>query len=105
MTSGGAIADQPQPLTVFGATVLELMARRGIMGWSALSRLLAEAEPGYDYRPPMISNWAYGRHAAPSAFPVALREVLQLDEEEAALLAEAFAYGQDERITLKWLEE
>jgi hypothetical protein len=92
-----------QPITVFGATVLELMARRGIMGWSALSRLLAEH--AYDYKPPRISNWAYGRHAAPSAFPVALREVLQLDEEEAALLAEAFAYGQDERITLKWLEE
>jgi hypothetical protein len=36
---------------------------------------------------------------------VALREVLQLDEEEAALLAKAFAYGQGERITLKWLEE
>jgi hypothetical protein len=92
-----------QPLTVFGATVLELMARRGPMGWAALSRLLAEH--GYDFKPPRITNWAYGRHAAPSAFPVALREVLQLDEEEAALLAEAFTYGQGERITLKWLEE
>jgi hypothetical protein len=92
-----------QLLTVFGATVLELMARRGIMGWAALSRLLAEH--GYDYKPPRISNWAYGRHAAAAAFPVALREVLQLDEEEAALLAKAFAYGQGERITLKWLEE
>jgi hypothetical protein len=92
-----------QPLTVFGATVLEFMARRGPMGWAALSRLLAEH--GYDFKPPRIMNWAYGRHAAPSAFPLALREVLQLDEEEAALLAEAFTYGQGERITLKWLEE
>jgi hypothetical protein len=73
------------------------------MGWSALSRLLAEH--GYDYKPLRISNWAYGRHAAPHAFPMALREVLQLDEEEAALLAKAFAYGQGERITLEWLEE
>jgi hypothetical protein len=92
-----------QPLTVFGATVLELMARRGIMGWAALSRLLAEH--GYDYKPPRISNWAYGRHTIVPAFPMALREVLQLDEEEAALLAKAFAYGQGERITLEWLEE
>jgi hypothetical protein len=89
-------------LTVFGATVLELMARRGIMGWAALSRLLAEH--GYDYKPSRISHWAYGRHAASHAFPVALREVLQLDEEEA-LLAKAFAYGQEERITIEWLEE
>jgi hypothetical protein len=79
------------------------MARRGPMGWAAHSRLLAEH--GYDFKPPRITNWAYGRHAAPSAFPLALREVLQLDEEEAALLAEAFTYGQDERITLEWLEE
>jgi hypothetical protein len=90
-------------LTVFGATLLELMARRGPMGWAALSRLLGEH--GYDFKPPRITNWAYGRHAAPHAFPVALREVLQLDEKEAALLAKAFAYGQGERITLKWLEE
>jgi hypothetical protein len=92
-----------QPLTVFGATVLELMARRGITGWNSLSSLMADK--GYDFKSPRISNWAYGRHAAPSAFPVVLREVLQLDEEEAALLAEAFTYGQGERITLKWLEE
>jgi hypothetical protein len=92
-----------QPLTVFGATVLELMARRGIRGWAALSRLLAEH--GHDCKPPRISHWAYGRHAAPHAFPIALREVLQLDEEEAALLAKAYAYGQEERITLEWLEE
>jgi hypothetical protein len=92
-----------QPLTVFGATVLELMARRGIMGWSALSRLLAEH--GYDYKPPRITKWAYGRHTIVPAFPMALREVLQLDEEEAALLAEAFTYGQGELITLEWLEE
>ena len=92
-----------QPLTVFGAAVLELMARRGIVGWSALSRLLAEH--GYDFTQARMSKWAYGRHAAPTAFPMALREVLQLDEEEAALLAEAFTYGQGERITLKWLEE
>jgi hypothetical protein len=92
-----------QPLTVFGATLLELMARRGITGWNSLSSLMSSK--GYDFKPWRISNWAYGRHAPPCAFPVALREVLQLDEEEAALLAEAFAYGQDERITLKWLEE
>jgi hypothetical protein len=30
---------------------------------------------------------------------------LQLDEEEAALLAKAFAYGQEERITFEWFEE
>jgi hypothetical protein len=92
-----------QPLTVFAATVLELMARRGITGWAQLSRLLAEH--GYDYKPQRISKWAYGRHTIVPAFPMALREVLQLDEEEEALLAKAFTYGQGERITLKWLEE
>jgi hypothetical protein len=92
-----------QPLSVFGAAVLELMARRGIVGWSALSRLLAEH--GYDFTQARMSKWAYGRRAAPTAFPMALREVLQLDEEEVALVAEAFTYGQGERITLKWLEE
>jgi hypothetical protein len=98
------MVDQPfQPLTVFGATVLELMARRGIMDWSALSRLLAEH--GYHFTQARMSNWAYGRHAAPSAFPVALKEVLQLDDEEETLLARAFTYGQDERITSAWLEE
>jgi hypothetical protein len=97
------MADQPQPLTVFGATLLELMARRGIMSWRALSRLLAEH--GYDYKPARISNWAYGRHAIVPAFPMTLREVLQLDDEEETLLAKAFTYGQSERITLKWLEE
>jgi hypothetical protein len=92
-----------QLLTVFGATVLELMARRRITGWNSLSSLMADK--GYDFKPPRISNWAYGRHAPPCAFPVALREVLQLDEKEEALLAKAFTYGQGERITLKWLEE
>jgi hypothetical protein len=92
-----------QPLTVFGATLLELMARRGITGWNSLSSLMSSK--GYDFKPPRISNWAYGRHTIVPAFHMALREVLQLDEEEEALLAKAFTYGQGERITLKWLEE
>jgi hypothetical protein len=83
-----------QQLTVFGATLLELMSKRGTRSWTALSALLAKG--GYTFQPSRMSNWAYGRHAAAHEFVSALREVLQLDEEEAVHLAKAFAYDQEE---------
>jgi hypothetical protein len=83
-------------LTVFGATVLELMGKRGITNWTVLSaRLKAH---GYDFKPPRISNWAYGRHAVNRKFGRALAEVLELNKEERNHLAEAFLFGQDERV-------
>jgi len=80
-------------LTVFGATILELMARRGIRQWKALSVLLEEA--GHHYTPQRISNWAYGRHAVDRSFGRAFNEVMNLTEDERHQLADAFVFGQE----------
>ncbi len=80
-------------LTVFGSTMLELMAKRGMRQWTALSDRLEAA--GHDYKPARISNWAYGRHPVARAFGRAFAEVLALDEEERRRLADAFLFGQD----------
>ncbi len=80
-------------LTVFGATMLELMARRGVRQWKTLSDLLSEQ--GHDYKPARISNWAYGRHPVNRSFGRAFNEVLELGEEERHQLADAFLFGQE----------
>jgi hypothetical protein len=79
-------------LTVFGATVLQLMARRGISRWSCLVEVLRRG--GYEFKASRISNWAYGRHSVDRHFGQALAEVLQLTEEEETQLARAYLFGQ-----------
>lgn len=79
-------------LTVFGATLLELMVRRGIRTWGKLSAMLEDE--GHHFTPQRISNWAYGRHAVSNAFSEALLDVLDLQEEEKRQLAMAFTFGQ-----------
>lgn len=80
-------------LTVFGATLLELMARRGIRSWSALSAML-EAK-GHHYTPQRISNWVYARHAVSNEFTEALLDVLEdMSQDEIHRLAMAFTFGQ-----------
>lgn len=88
--------DSRGQLTVFGATVLELMARRGIRNWSTLSTLLEEHN--YNFKPSRISNWAYGRHAVDPEFGRALAVVLDLDTSARGELAEAFLFGQREKV-------
>ena len=83
-------------LTVFGATVLELMIKRGVRTWTELAAMLEEL--GYHYSSGSFSHWSYGRHAAPKTLPGALVEVLGLDDTERTRLGMAFAYGQDERL-------
>jgi len=80
-------------MTVFGATLLELMARRGVTQWKELSELLRRA--GYDYKPQRISNWAFGRHPADKRFGRAVSEVLGLNDDEVTRLARAYMLGQD----------
>lgn len=89
--------EESRVLTVFGATVLELIIKRGIRGWTELSALMREH--GHYFGPSSLSSWSYGRNAASKAFPGVFAEALQLDAEERARLADAFAYGQDEKIT------
>jgi hypothetical protein len=84
-------------LTVFGATVLELMSRRGLRTWVELSRLLAGN--GYDFKPPRISNWVHGRHPVSRDFGRALIKTLNLSDDEITELARAFLMGQRERVT------
>ena len=96
------MADAGGTLTVFGATLLELMARRGVRTWSRLSAMLRQA--GYNFTPQRISNWAYGLHAADRRIGRALREVLELDEDEEIKLALAFLNGQDEKIDADYRE-
>lgn len=93
MASPNAEATQATgKLTVFGATLLELMARRGMRGWGVLSKEL-EAK-GHHFTPQRISNWAYGRHAVSNEFSEALLDVLDLNQDETVQLAMAFTYGQ-----------
>lgn len=92
------VGDGGVKLTVFGATMLELMGKRGITGWTSLSDHLAKG--GYDFKPPRISNWAYGRHPVSGDFARAFASTLELDEEEATRLALAFTYKQDEKVKL-----
>lgn len=80
-------------LTEFGAVVMELMSRRGITQWAALSALLKENN--HDFKPARISNWIYGRHPVNRAFGRALNEVLRLNDGERRKLADAFLFGQD----------
>jgi hypothetical protein len=83
-------------LTVFGATVLELMASRGLRTWVELSARLAGE--GFDFKPSRISNWAFGRHAANRYFGHALATTLRLTQEERQQLADAFLFGQDQKV-------
>ena len=80
-------------LTVFGATLLELMGRRGLRQWKELSARLEQG--GYCYKAPRISNWAFGRHPAERGFGRAVADVLGLNEEETTRLARALMLGQD----------
>ena len=92
------MGDEDRRLTVFGAVVLELMLSRGIRTWVELSARLRER--GHDFSAARMGSWSYGRHAADRTFPSALAEVLGLNREERARLADAFAYGQIVRISV-----
>lgn len=78
---------------MFGATLLDLMVRRGIRQWKELSALLEER--GFSYSAGRISHWAFGRHPAERGFGRAVAEVLDLDDEETTRLARALMLGQD----------
>lgn len=78
------------------------MISRSIQTYTELSALLAEH--GYDYKVARLSMWVHGAHAAENRFPSALAEVLELDAEERAKLAEAFTYGQHVPITERYKE-
>lgn len=80
-------------LTVFGATLVDLMARRGLRQWKELSALLGEK--GYPYSAARISHWAFGRHPVERGFGRAVADVLGLDEAETTRLARAVMLGQD----------
>lgn len=83
-------------ITLFGAVLLELMAKRGLRRWTDLSAELARV--GYEFKPPRISNWAYGRHAVDKDFGKAVSDALLLDDDEKTQLAMAFLFGQDVKI-------
>lgn len=86
-------------LTVFGACLLELMARRGVRTWADLSIMLRTRS--YYFTPQRISNWAYGRHAVSNDFSAAIRETLGLEDEEITQLAMAFTYGQNKFVSAR----
>jgi hypothetical protein len=85
---------EPGRMTMFGACVLGLMAKRGIRRWTDLSDELAKN--GYYFKAPRISNWVYGRHDADKEFGRALADTLNLGEHEKTELARAFLFGQDD---------
>ena len=81
------------PLTRFGATLLKLMIDHGVTTWRGLSVLLEGR--GHRFGSASFSNWAHGRSPAPKALPPAVAEAFGLDAAGRAMLAHAFAYGQD----------
>jgi hypothetical protein len=85
-------------LTEFGATVLSLMAEKGVRTQGELVDLLEHE--GLKVSQPGLSGWLYGRHGVQKEMPVALAEALKLDEKQRTRLALAFTYGQTKSITL-----
>ena len=92
LTRTGGRAMGKKVLTEFGATVLALMAERGITSQEALARLLREK--GFEITQTSISAWLYGKYSAPPGFPETLVEALQLNESQKMRLAVAYSYGQ-----------
>ena len=82
---------------------MELALRRGVMIQRAITEALWEKE-GYEISQQALSKWITGRSQVDKGFPSAFARAMGLDEEERARLAEVFAYGQDEPITIKGLE-
>ena len=81
-------------LTRFGATVLTILARRGIRQIAVMLKHM-EAN-GKHYKRQRVSAWLYGRHPVHHKFPKDLEETYPLDEEERIALALDFTFGQDE---------
>lgn len=79
-------------MTVFGATLLEMMARRGLREWKQLSLLLEDR--GHHFSPSTLSHWAFGRHTVHRTFGRAVAETLDLDDAEVTQLARAVMLGQ-----------
>jgi hypothetical protein len=80
-------------LTEFGATVMALMASRGIKHLTVLSAHMREE--GCRASSSSLSNWFLGKNSPPSRVPAAIGRALELDEEERITLAMAYTYGQD----------
>jgi hypothetical protein len=77
-----------------GRHMLDVMERRGIPTWRALSERIA-SRTGARFGPARISNWAYGRHPASLEFARAFGLGLDLSPEERAEWHEAFLMGHD----------
>jgi hypothetical protein len=86
---------QARDLTGFGTCVYTLMFSRG---YKTVTRLAADMKQddsgGFKITKQAVSNYTTGRRNVPATFVVRLTEVLDLDEQEKARLAWAFAYGQ-----------
>lgn len=85
-------------LTQFGATVLSLMAEKGITTHAELLRLLDRE--GLRISQPGFSAWLYGKNPAAKDFPVKFTRALHLDEPQKMRLAMAFTYGQSKPVSL-----
>lgn len=83
-------------LSYFGRVVWVMMATRGITGYADLSVLLRGS--GHDFSDDVLRNWLTGRTSVHKTFSPALAEVLRLDDEERARLADVFTYHQDEKL-------
>lgn len=87
------MVDANGQLNEFGATVLSLMAEKGLTQLKELSEQLALEDE--QVSPSRLSNWFHGRNAAPPRIPRAIAKALKLDDERKQRLANAYAYGQD----------
>lgn len=83
-------------LTRFGATVLTILANRGVRQTNVMIRDMAAK--GKHYKRQRVSAWLYGRHPVHHKFPKDLEATYPLSEDERVRLALDFTFGQDERL-------
>lgn len=92
--TAGKVRILRKEMTGFGRQVWTFMGSRGVTSQRELSRLIlkhSRESVSYD----SLRNYLSGRSAAPPTFPRQVVAALDLDEQEKAALAMAYAFGQD----------
>jgi hypothetical protein len=74
------------------------MLEKGVRTQAQLLRLLEKE--GFKASQSGFSNWLHGRHGADKDFPPAFARALKLDERQKERLAMAYAFGQDEKLSI-----
>lgn len=84
-------------MTEFGATVLSLMAERGIRTQKDLAARLKD-DHGEQVNARRLSPWLRNVNAPPAWLPRSIREGLNLSEDQTMRLAKAYTFGADRKI-------